>query len=490
MYGKNYNFHQRERDLKTILEMRLIEISQEIRSKPNWIEDIRNPDIVSTWKSEIRATDEEFQYVLDELNYYASLKEGLVEVGPIDGIWQSDGLIETLGLETAFKEAIFELLESLDDSKKHFHPGSNNLVVDLVHPSLYCFVRGVTTISNEVGIFVEDLNDALAESGSEYGKFRWLPSEIVCDDVGEVKISSYINNLPPKRNARLYGLIGQILSRFLPLFSRVLRDLVKPRENRIKVDSIEWETAFEYKPDEEGNEKEQYEKWKSTRRLKWPQIPQFERPTTIDISDFDFKGKKFQVIVKITNIMLTPQRSVYKGGFWRIEGTDNERIVATGIYYYSSENVTESTLEFRQAVRDPMDCYDRNDIRGACELFGLKHADRLNQKLGSFIVREGRCIVFPNIYQYNVTPFHLVDREKKGHRKFLTFFLIDPSKRILSTKNVAPQNRVWDDRPADRFTMQLEDAKRYRQELISQRKIIRDDLNLDLYEREFSIFRD
>lgn len=54
--------------------------------------------------------------------------------------------------------------------------------------------------------------------------------------------------------------------------------------------------------------------------------------------------------------MLTPEKPDYNGGSWHIEGQLNERICASVLYYYDSENITESFLAFRQKVdRDVTD---------------------------------------------------------------------------------------------------------------------------------------
>jgi hypothetical protein len=48
------------------------------------------------------------------------------------------------------------------------------------------------------------------------------------------------------------------------------------------------------------------------------------------------RGRKLQVIVKLANIVLTPEKPTYPGGSWHVEGMKNEHIVASGIYYYHS----------------------------------------------------------------------------------------------------------------------------------------------------------
>lgn len=65
------------------------------------------------------------------------------------------------------------------------------------------------------------------------------------------------------------------------------------------------------------------------------------------------------------------------------------------------------------------------------------------QSIGSVITKTHRCIAFPNSYQHQVQPFRLEDPTKPGHRKILVFFLVDPTKRVLSATDVAPQQREW-----------------------------------------------
>lgn len=81
----------------------------------------------------------------------------------------------------------------------------------------------------------------------------------------------------------------------------------------------------------------------------------------------------------------------------------NERIVASGIYYYSSSNITESRLNFRQGIREPD--YEQYDYEGVDKLYNLQNEQALNQYLGSIITKEGRCIAFPNTLQHQVAPF-------------------------------------------------------------------------------------
>ncbi|CAF3206568.1 unnamed protein product [Rotaria sp. Silwood2] len=163
--------------------------------------------------------------------------------------------------------------------------------------------------------------------------------------------------------------------------------------------------------------------------------------TSSKMSNIDLRGRKLQVIVKLANIVLTPDNPKYPGGVWHVEGMENEHIVATGIFYYFNSNITQSDLQFRTVIREPD--YQQSDDRGVRTVYGLTNEGPLNQILGEIITQENRCIVFPNIYQHRVAPFQLEDRTQSGYRKILVFFLVDPSIRILSTANVPPQQSHW-----------------------------------------------
>lgn len=45
--------------------------------------------------------------------------------------------------------------------------------------------------------------------------------------------------------------------------------------------------------------------------------------------------------------------------------------------------------------------------------------------------------------QHRVSPFRLVDPSKPGHRRFIALWLVDPTRRIVSTANVPPQRWDW-----------------------------------------------
>jgi len=331
-------------------------------------------------------------------------------------------------------------------------------------------------------------------------RYQWLPSEFKVNENGSVEILSYINNLHPVHHKEIYPLIAKIFEQFVPMFERVLTDLLNPRGNRIEVDGS-WYADDDVPSDLDDEAADAYYE---NRPVIQPKVPKFEPPpppqTVVKLS-----GKTLQVIVKLANIELTPDKPNYPGGTWHVEGMKNEYIVSSGIYYYVSENITESRLAFRQSVCEPP--YEQGDNRGVGEIFGLANDQALVQGLGSVITQGDRCIAFPNVYQHQVSPFQLIDPTKPGHRKILVFFLVDPAELVISTLHVPPQQISWYAEEISRifpfsqlpkhvfetivsfleWPMSLEEAKQHRGELMKERKFFVEENTEKVFERPFSL---
>jgi hypothetical protein len=129
----------------------------------------------------------------------------------------------------------------------------------------------------------------------------------------------------------------------------------------------------------------------------------------------------------------------------------NERICASAIYYYDSENITENTLAFRQrGMRDWHKVrYEQQQHEFLQAVFGFgndvsgNYNCNVTQNLGAVLCKDGRLLTFPNTVQHRVSSFSLADPFKPGHRKILALFLVDPHRRIISSANVPPQREDW-----------------------------------------------
>jgi hypothetical protein len=453
---------------------------------------MKDADIVAKWTREAVAqglTEAQVRYVLAELRHYAALRDGRtgVEVSAVDGVWQSDTLVDD-ELGVRLREAV-RVLEQVPEAEQDWHPGSDGQVLDLVHPSLFCLVREVSGAPERAW-----QNPTDRFSRYEFSeKFQWLPTDVDVSDDGEVTFRSYVNNVHPEAHRELASVLPDVFACFRPLLENVLTDLRHPRPLRIEADPFGW-----YDSEPEYPEKSSYsddgayaeavraweeaqDDWWANRRPVIPDAPAYTPPELPDESArVDLRGRRLQVVVKLATIHLTPEKPEYPGGSWHVEGMMNERIVSTGIYYWDSENITESRLSFRAALDDPY--YEQNDDNGLREVYGLENEDALNQTLGSASTPAGRCLAFPNILQHRVGPFRLEDPARPGHRKILAFFLVDPSQEIVSTSDVPPQ-QPW----SEASTMTLEEAKGYRDHLMRERTFFVDEHNEQLYEREFSL---
>ena len=127
------------------------------------------------------------------------------------------------------------------------------------------------------------------------------------------------------------------------------------------------------------------------------------------------------------------------------------------------------------------------------------------QDIGDVITKTHRCVAFPNLYQHKVQPFHLQDHAKPGHRKIFVFFLVDPTRRVLSATEVPPQQREWVTEAmrsagqdsgfaklpyellamisdANEGAMTREEAEKYKEELRSERTILIEENNRTYFE--------
>ncbi|WP_405725254.1 DUF4246 domain-containing protein [Streptomyces sp. NBC_00028] len=477
---------------RTLRELQMMECSAQIRAKPRWFEKMNDGGIVARWTQEALAqglTEAQVRYVLAELRYYAALRDASTgaEVSAVDGVWHSDTLVDD-ELRVRLREAV-RALEDVPDAEQDWHPGSDGLVLDLVHPSLFCLVREASG----------ELERAWHNPTNQYSKyefsekFQWLPTDVDVSEDGAVAFRSYVNNVHPETHRELAAVLPDLFARFRPLLENVLTDLRHPRPLRIEADPYGWYDAEPEYPEKSSYSddvayaeavqtwREAQDDWWENRRPVIPDAPAFTPPESPDESArIDLRGRSLQVIVKVAAIHLTPDKPEYPGGSWHVEGMLNERIVSTGIYYWDSENITESHLSFRAALTEPD--YEQSDDNGVREVYGLENEGELNQVLGSASTPAGRCLAFPNILQHRVGSFRLADPTRPGYRKILVFFLVDPSQKIVSTSDVPPQ-QPW----SDSSTMTLEQAKEYRDELMRERKFFVDEHNEQLYEREFSL---
>ncbi|KAF2687654.1 hypothetical protein K458DRAFT_331850 [Lentithecium fluviatile CBS 122367] len=464
-----------------------------------WDESI--PDSGDWWLSE-----KMFEVCMHELQEKAGMEAetGMIFVLDAESTIVKSDCAVSAELCGQLKEAI-RPLEDVPEKSKDWHPGSSGKVLDLVHPSLFPVVYGTTRVLPTGSVPLEDCTSycGKGETTLEYvssgarcadrdwangwGRFQWLPSRIQFTADGIPKIISYINNLHPSKHAALYPVLERFVDAAIPLWNECIswyqeriripisstsdddytfpEGVVFPRDRYRKQKSRDGP----YKPpgsdeedeneldDEEWAEEydcwDEYQEWKVENRVLMHSEPGNtwqkgirDRPSVPGINlKQDFKEKGLQVIFKLANIHLTPEQEKYEGGTWHVEGALNEHICATALYYYDSENVTDSRLAFRQSYDTDAVSWKaaQNEFASTLAYYGIEEGGDSILELGSVLTRQGRLLAFPNILQHQVQPFELADKTRPGHRKILAMFLVDPHIQVLSTANVPPQSKAW-----------------------------------------------
>lgn len=379
-------------------------------------------------------------------------------------------------------------------------------------------------------------------------RFQWLPCDVVIDDAGKAKIDSYINNLHPVEHAGLYPIIDKFINLALPAWDVVYRWPEEFETQRLKEDTIEnvcstKDICDEYecypysrpvdddedaREEDEQDEDEYRDSEREKRDLAWfvkthpMNLPEPNDETSylkltaddVKTSGFFDDAKRIQVIVKLANIHLTPEKPNYEGGSWHVEGQLNEHICATALFYYDSDNITDCNLDFRTpANADELSGdlnYAQSDNFNIERVFAIRSQEDTLQNIGSVLTRPGRAIFFPNLFQHHVSPFSLTDPTRPGHRKILALFLVDPAIPIISTANVPPQQKHWwasnnaahvsglnmtERMPPEVASMVLKDvdfpieedeAKRIRGELMEERTVLQQSTDSALKSVEWS----
>lgn len=282
------------------------------------------------------------------------------------GVFETTDLIDP-DLKQEFKQAFDQLLGSIPSGKRDYHPGTDEKVLNLIHPSLYPFVQDRTPMfpfSKELKIEAKEDSDvyssfknsvktrnqakisnaldpevSILPDFQSYGskklekvKFQWIPTDFhVSSSDRSVNFLGYINNLhpqPEKASGKLYGVLEKVLSKFIPLFESVLSEF--PVNPTMKHEAWSWgfdPPRPEYEDQEEDGAFEQRtEQWENEAKFLPPKVEAFVAP---EVKRFDLGGKNLQVIVKIASVELTPEKPEFEGGRWHVEGEWQRRQKST-----------------------------------------------------------------------------------------------------------------------------------------------------------------
>ena len=170
-----------------------------------------------------------------------------------------------------------------------YHPGTHNVVRDLVHPSLYPLIIDAKKVNTQ-------LTNRWGRN-YESSRFQWLPSEVDIDGNGRAKFVSSINNLDHTKYPELQGALENVLTALIPGMEKVWQYCLTVQFRQCLL----------------GNEESAY-----------------SEPPPVS-----FSNTRLQVIPKIADYTFAPGASF--SGVWHYEGMAHENIVMTGLFYPNSD---------------------------------------------------------------------------------------------------------------------------------------------------------
>ncbi|KAI8838158.1 hypothetical protein BJ741DRAFT_601676 [Chytriomyces cf. hyalinus JEL632] len=365
-------------------------------------------------------------------------------------------------------------------------------LVQLINPFLNVVSKDTYCCTTANALFAENLKVQLSSDTC-----LWLPAKFAVDTNGGVTIQSRINNLDQTVHSKVYSAIAGAFETLLPMFERALQARYQPQQQRFSDfraklvlsndHPLKWETARCNECLKENftgaayADKDTpsfvlceacYKKWLKTdthafethkfhalqysaKDIAYNLIQPINYPTPIPRL---LRNRNLHVITRMLDVHLTPQNPTYKGFPWHIEGKSNQHIVATGIVYLETTNITPSRLTFQQLNTRRLNYSPHlmHKIHGSeREVVDLLHGFKHNTSNGAEVIGqtralENRAVVFPNMYPHRIESFSLVDRSKDGHRKALVFFLVDPQlareesvPKVISSEFIPRQEKWW-----------------------------------------------
>jgi hypothetical protein len=317
---------------------------------------------------------------------------------------------------------------SLDEICKNepadFHPGSGKVVRDIVHPSMYCYVKGISKVNGSPG---DPLGKSEGTKESHHGDkdfwgreyedsiYQWLPAEFFIAEDGKATIKSYINNLDRNKYPGVYGILERMFEGVLPMFESVCSSL---RNDFYGVDGVE-----------KG------------------------------IKSISLRNRTLQVVTKIVEYRVNREENF--DGVWHVEGMSHEEVLATALCIVQrDDNFAGAEIEFRRFLL----AEEGDDLISSTPQNANRPTDTMGggdvRPLGSLKTPANRVVVFPNSHIHRLSSMYSSDGAD-AMRRIVVFWLVNPEHPIVSTANVSQQQGV----------LSLDDALRNRLALMAERKL-------------------
>jgi Protein of unknown function (DUF4246) len=180
------------------------------------------------------------------------------------------------------------------------------------------------------------------------------------------------------------------------------------------------------------------------------------------------------VITKIVDYELA--RNQIHTGVWHVEGMSHEEIVLTALYIADRDDeFNGADIEFKRTFLRPEADYIFTSVPQSRPPTVEEMIEEGLTPLGKVTTPKGRLIVFPNSHVHKVSDMSFLptsEENKSAKRRIVVFFLVNPFKRIVSTREVGPQQM------SGGGNMSLDDALVHRLQLMHERRHTKQDWNV------------
>lgn len=375
---------------------------------------------------------------------------------PLDCLWRTceesnvaegvaivDGMLPT--------QLSTDLTKQLDDIA--VLPCSKGRIQKIADPSLYAYVEGVSPLADRLDkIAPARFSNTTVDSpmvlqtidfwGRKYDgscQYQWLPTYFDVAPDGSCTICDYINSLAPRSEYHdLYDSLQHLFSLALPLLESVYSYCRVVQRHHLRM--IE------------------------TTKHAWQPFP----PPCVEESPTSLHGQRLQVITQISQYQLAPGESC-DSSTWQVDGTPHEEIVATAMYVLEKEDAMEGgDMQFKRSLfqQEANYIFSTIDRSCPCEVESIIQDGLV--PLGQAKTLPGRLLVYPNCYVRRMTKLTNTDTQRRQRLRLVTFHLVNPEKRIVSTREVPMQQGV----------MPRTQALQHRAELLHERNSTKQDWNV------------
>ncbi|KAM6502959.1 Protein of unknown function (DUF4246) domain containing protein [Amanita muscaria] len=147
--------------LTTLREFTMMRLMNQLTDKPDWNIKVFDDDIANKWKNEALAAEDiditqgMVDWCIEELRYKAKAFDTTGMVTAYNG----DVIKSDVAVSSSLRLALIDAVKHLEDvlaSERDWHPGSDEKVLDLVHPSLFPLVSGLSRILPNSTTTLED----------------------------------------------------------------------------------------------------------------------------------------------------------------------------------------------------------------------------------------------------------------------------------------------------------------------------------------------